>query len=182
MGCFADDTAFWAISNNLENIIYKYLQNDLNRFTDWSKYWLMSINLTKCSYICIHKPNKIPPNHNYLIDKKPISKVTSCKYLGLWIDSHLSLSTHITKIQEKLQQHLYHLYFLKNSGLELYPKTSLQIYKSKTRPCIEYASIFYSHNDKKNKIQTLQNKFIELLILVKNQLLSTLEMKQHKPY
>ena len=97
----------------------------------------MSINPSKCSYICIHKPNKIPPNHKYIVDKKPISKVTNTKYLGLWIDSHLSLSTHIKKIQEKLQQHLYHLYFLKNSGLELYPKTTLQIYKSKTRPCIE---------------------------------------------
>ena len=38
MRCFADDTAFWAISNNLENITYKYLQNDLDRFTEWSKY------------------------------------------------------------------------------------------------------------------------------------------------
>ena len=120
----------------------------------------MSINPTKCSYICIHKPNKIIPNHKYNIDRKTINQVSSCRYLGLWIDHHLSLSSHIAKVQEKLQQHLYHTYFLKNSGLNLYPKTIQQIYKSKSRPCIEYASIFYFHKDKKNIISTLQNKFI----------------------
>ena len=38
MGCFADDTAFWSIANNLNNIKYKLLQEEVDNFTDWSKY------------------------------------------------------------------------------------------------------------------------------------------------
>ena len=178
MGCFADDTAFWCIPSNISKIKYKLLQNELNRFTDWTKYWKMSINPTKCFFISIHKPSFISLiNKNYKIDHIPIEQANNCKYLGLWIDKHLTLKTHIAKNKNKLEQHLNHLYFMQNSGIELYPKTILQIYKSKSRPCIEYASIYYFHKDKKHKIQTIQNKFIRAAYPCKKSTpISTLEM------
>ena len=120
----------------------------------------MSINPSKCSFINIHKPNTFSSKVQYKIDENPLSEVSCCKYLGLWIDSHLSLKTHILKTKNKIEQHLYHLYYLQKSGLKLYPKTILQIYKSKSRPCIEYASIYYFHKDNNNTLQILQNKFI----------------------
>ena len=160
MGCFADDTAFWTTPSTENTIRPKLLQRELNRFTDWTKFWKMSINPSKCSFITIHKLNTIYPHNKYIIENNVLKRVLKCKYLGLWIDSNLSMKYHISKQKNKLEQHLYHMYFLQNSGLKLYPKTILQIYKSKSRPCIEYASIFYLHKDKNNTLQTLQNKFI----------------------
>ena len=160
MGCFADDTAFWTTPSIETSLKCKLLQTELYRFTDWSKYWQMSINPSKCSFISIHKKNKPPSNNNYKIENTTLSQIDNCKYLGLWIDPTLSLKTHISKVQNKLQKHLYHLYFLQKSGIKLLPKTIIQIYKAKSRPCIEYASIFFFHKDTTNIIQTFQNKFI----------------------
>ena len=86
--------------------------------------------------------------------------VPNCKYLGLWIDSKLALNTHITKTLQKLQNSLYHFHYLNHTGIKLLPKTIIQIYKTKTRPIFEYASIFYIHNDKIDSIQKMQNKFL----------------------
>ena len=38
----------------------------------------------------------------------------------------------------------------------------MKIYNSKSRPCIEYAMIFYFHEDKSHVLQTLQNKFLRI--------------------
>ena len=48
MGCFADDTALWTKPSTLRRLKYKYLQKELNRFVDWTKFWKMSINPSKC--------------------------------------------------------------------------------------------------------------------------------------
>ena len=157
---FFDDTALWTIPSTITHVQSKIMQLELNRFTDWTKYWKMSINPNKCSYISFHKPNKTITNRQYTIDDIAIKKVSECRYLGLWLNSSLSLQTHISKIKDKLQKHLYHIFYLQNTGVKLYPKTTLQIYKSKSRPCIEFASIFYFHKDTKKVIQSLQNKFI----------------------
>ena len=157
-----DDTAFWTIPSTIGNIKYKYLQKELNRFSDWTKFWNMSLNPDKCSTINLHKTHhKIPHNNNkYIIDSKVIKSVSKCKYLGLWIDSNLNLNIHINKTIQKLQQSLYHFHLLKHSGVSLYPKTIIQIYKTKTRPIIEYASIFFLHKDTIKSIQKMQNKFL----------------------
>ena len=160
MGCFADDTAFWTNPSSLKMLKYKKLQHELNNFTDWTKYWKMSLNPTKCITMKIHKKYKNYTCFNYKIDDFDVKKVDVCRYLGLWIDESLSMSTHLDKITTKVRHNLSHLYFLMNSGINLSPKTIIQLYKIKTRPIIEYASIHYFHKDKRHKMQILQNKFL----------------------
>ena len=95
----------------------------------------------------------------YYIDSNMITQVTTCKYLGLWIDQHLSLNIHIQKVQNKSTTPLPPL-FSPNSGLKLFPKTISKFIPN--RPCIEYAHILL-HFDKNHKINTLQNKFIRAI-------------------
>ena len=78
MGCFADDTALWTKPSTLKLLKYKYLQKEVNRFIDWTKYWQLSINPTKCSLIKIHKHIKQPPQ---LYQRGPLNPVQSCRYL-----------------------------------------------------------------------------------------------------
>ena len=110
MGCFADDTAIWTIPSNIGTIKYKFLQKELCRFSDWTKYWNMSINPKKCSVIKLHRTNNNNNIYKYTIDNKELQSVSSCKYLGLWIDTKLKLITHIKKTKQKIQQSLYHLH------------------------------------------------------------------------
>ena len=98
MGCFADDTTFWTKPSIEQYIKYKLLQRELNRFVDWSKYWRMSINPSKCSYVTIHKSNTTPTNHKYVIENTTLKQVPHCRYLGPWIDSNLSLKVHLKKV------------------------------------------------------------------------------------
>ena len=119
----------------------------------------MSIHPSKCSLIKMHKSSKQPSQCRYQIENTYIKPVESCRYLGLYIDNKLNIQNHINKITSKLNQNPYHLYFIKKSGLKLLPKTVLQIYKARSRPMIEYASIFYFQKDTQNKINTLQNNY-----------------------
>ena len=157
MGCFADDTAFWTKPSILKSLKYKYLQKEINRFIDWTKFWKLSINPTKCSLIKIHKFIKQPFQFKYHIEDTTLNPVKSCRYLGLHIDQSLNLRYHIDNIVSKLNQNLYQLYFILKSGLKLLPKTIIQIYKTKSRPIIEYA-LYLFHLDKQLQTTTSQNK------------------------
>ena len=160
MGCFADDTAFWTTPATRNRLRYQILQKELNRFYDWTLYWKLSLNPSKCTNINIHKPKAPKINHKYRLNKTELNTIQECKYLGLWMDKHLNFKTHIDKTHSKLQGSLYRLYNLLKTGIKLFPKTIMQIYKCKSRPIIEYASIFYFHKDKTERLQKLQNRFI----------------------
>ena len=138
MGCFADDSSIWTIPSSVGNLKYDLLQRELSRFTDWTKYWNMSINPDKCSVIKLHNRKHINLYYKYKIDDKELKYVPNCKYLGLWLDTTLSLKTHINKTKQKLQQSLYHFHILKHCGIKLFPKTKIQIYKTK-QVIFEYA-------------------------------------------
>ena len=119
MGCFADDTALWTTPATQSKLRYKMLQRELNRFHDWSKYWKLCLNPSKCKSINIHKPKSPKIRHKYTLNGKPLDLVTECKYLGLWLDQHLSFKTHIDKIHSKLQGSLYRIYHLIKTNIDL---------------------------------------------------------------
>ena len=160
MGCFADDTAFWTKPATQNRLRYQILQKEINRFQDWTKYWRLCLNPLKCNTINICRPKMPKIHHQYTINGIPIKSVKECKYLGLWLDSHLTFKTHIDKTYSKLQGSLYRVYNLLKTTLKLYPNTIIQIYKCKSRPIVEYASIFYFHKDNTGKLQKLQNRFL----------------------
>ena len=160
MGCFADDTACWTTPATRNRLRYQILQKELNRFHDWTLYWKLSLNPSKCTNLNIHKPKSPKINHKYLLNKIEINTIKECKYLGLWLDKHLNFKTHIDKTHSKLQGSLYRLYNLLKTGIKLFPKTIMQVFKCKSRPIVEYASIFYFHKDKTERLQKLQNRFI----------------------
>ena len=75
MGCFADDTAFWTLPSSVKFLKQELLQKELYRFTDWSKYWKMSINPTKCSYINVYNRNSDANKTKFTIDLNPYQKL-----------------------------------------------------------------------------------------------------------
>ena len=98
----------------------------------------MSNEPLKCFTMKICRLTSTPKQFKYKIENHTIKQVENCKDLGLWIDDELNLKTRINKVHNRLQQNLYHLYFLQKTGLHLRHKTILQIYKSESRPMIEY--------------------------------------------
>ena len=143
MGCFADDTALWSVPSNENHLRSKLLQREINRFTDWTKYWKMSINPSKCSFITIHKSNSPIPNNHYTIDGKSLTRVSKNILVFGW--TLTSPSTTISMNYTINYNNTSIICFLKKILSVIIPKTILQIYIKLDH--IEYGS-YYFHNYK----------------------------------
>ena len=76
------------------------LQQDLNTLSNWATTWNMSFNPDKCEYLKITlKHNSL--SYNYTMNNTKIKEVTSTKYPGITINSHLSWTNHINNICNK---------------------------------------------------------------------------------
>ena len=92
MGCFADDTAFWTVPSSLTTTKYKLLQQELNEFSNWTKFWKMSLNPGKCTTLKIHRKHRKCPNFQHEIDSFAIKKESGLMDFEL----HILYSTKIT--------------------------------------------------------------------------------------
>ena len=149
MGCFADDTAFWTSPAPKSKLRYSILQKELHRFHDWTKYWKLSLNPSKCKTLNIHKPKSLTIYRKYSLNNSIVNQVNEYNYLGLWIDEHLNFKSHINKTYTKLQGSLYRVYNLIKTGIDLVSKRYSK-----------YINVNQDHKDANNSLQTLQNKFI----------------------
>ena len=73
------------------------LQEDLNRLQLWADTWQMSFNPEKHEIIRIANI-KHPIVHDYTIQEKKIKVTSSVKYLGVYIDDHLTWKDHINHV------------------------------------------------------------------------------------
>ena len=111
----------------------------------------LCLNPSKCKTISIHKPKFFTSLSKYTLNNTELTSVEECKYLGPWLDTHLTFKTHVDETHAKLQDSLYRIYQLLKTNIKLYPNTIMQIYKTKSRPIVEYASLFHFHTDASNK-------------------------------
>ena len=70
------------------------LQEDLNTLQLWANKWQMMFNPEKCELIRITN-TKLPILYDYNILKKKIKVASSVKYLGVYIDEHLTWKEHV---------------------------------------------------------------------------------------
>ena len=92
---FADDT----------NLLYsnKSLKTLESKISSWLACNKLSLNIDKTNYVIFHPPQKKLPFHmQILINNKIVKQEKTIKYLGIFIDSHLSWKTHISHISKKV--------------------------------------------------------------------------------
>ena len=86
---FADDTKVYRETPNKDEC--EVLQTDLNRFSAWSKVWLINFNALKCVVLRIKEAIK----YIYTLDGNKLESVTDQKDLGVTISNSLKPKTHI---------------------------------------------------------------------------------------
>ena len=112
------------------------LQNDLNKLEHWADLWSMKFNPSKCVHLTITN-KKTFLKYNYSIYSQQLKHVTSAKYLGIIIDSHLIWKDHINEINSKASSAKA---FLKRNIYQ-YPTTiKSNCYESFIRPILEYVA------------------------------------------
>ena len=118
------------------NIDHQILQTDLIQLEKWSDKWQMKFNISKCVHLPITNKTK-PSSHQYSLFGHPLSKVASHAYLGVKLNSKLSMAKHITEITTKSSKVLG---MVKRNLGPCKPEVKDTAYNMLVRPKLEYAS------------------------------------------
>ena len=102
-----------------------------------------------------------------MIANSEISEEKEYKYLGLKMDAHLDMSSHIKQTVARLA---FRLFMFRKIRYLLTTRTALLVYKVTILPQLEYASIVYNAGQETllGKIQTLQNKCLKTALQLPN--------------
>jgi len=109
--CFADDTVILVKNHNI-NDLYKIAKNSFAKIKNWMDNNSLSINMEKTKYInfgirntslsvdhkiTVHLHNCLNNiNATIICDCVTLNRVTSLKYLGIYIDKNLKWNIHIS--------------------------------------------------------------------------------------
>lgn len=104
---YADDTVIFASGQNPDVINHK-LNSDLQSLDKWLQENHLTINVrkTECMYYYSAQRQLLLNNPLVIADQK-LSVVSTYKYLGVTLDTHLTYGAHVQKLTTKLNQKLF---------------------------------------------------------------------------
>ena len=161
---YADDLVVLSKSKN-------GLQNCLNKLYEWSKKWLMEINMKKTKIMILQKHNsKKSQNLNFLLGNSSVDITNEYTYLGVKLTSNAKFSIAQQQLSEKAMDALYKI----QRHLDLHALTSkiaIKIFDSIISPILLYGSEVwgaYAKNDfkkwDKTPIEKTHLKFCKLYL------------------
>ena len=159
---FADDTSIIYASKILKTIETK-LNYDLKCVSEWLRSNRLSLNVSKTKLLFFRSKNKtLPLNINIKIQGKRIRSLSHVKYLGIFVDEHLSWNCHAKELSNKLSRANGIISKLWHCA----PKSAvLSVYYALFYSHMTYASLVWSLTSKGNldQITILQKKCIRLI-------------------
>jgi len=105
---FADDTNLFYTHDSL-SVLMGLVNDELEILVEWFKSNRLSLNIDKTYYIIFSSRNKNTApdiNNNITIDGKLILRVKNVKFLGIYIDEHLTWNHHIQCISKKVAKNV----------------------------------------------------------------------------
>ena len=101
---FVNDSNILYCSKSLKKI-NKYINHDLSQIRQWLRANRISINANKTELIIFRPKNKsITKQLNFRISGKKIKPVNKAKYLGIYLDEHLTWNFQQIQIKTKLSR------------------------------------------------------------------------------
>ena len=98
---FADDTTLYKTHNNLRYLKWS-IEQDMIVLMDWFRANRLTLNLEKTACILFRKGGN-KQELRLEIDGIEIYSTQNTKFLGLWLDSHLNWSMHMSKLFTKIK-------------------------------------------------------------------------------
>ena len=161
---FADDTNLFISSSSLSTLEIK-TQNSINAVSNWMLANRLTLNSDKTYYMLFspfHTSNVMPANLiNFSVNGSPITRVKSCKYLGVFLDDNLSWRVHINELCNQLRK--YTGIFYKLSAL-VPPKILNMLYFSLIYPRLLYAIEIYGNTFSSylHDLRVLNNRILRI--------------------
>ena len=138
---FADDTALFEVVDNPTSST-ELLNNDLNKISEWSDRWLVTMNPSKTKSMTFSNKKEKESHPVLSMRGCPIDEVVSHIHLGLTFQSNMSWNNHILSVYEKASQRLN---MLKPLKFKIDKSTLACLYKSFIRPIMEYGDIIWDN-------------------------------------
>ena len=163
MRLFADDTSLTVSGKNLDEILLQ-INNKLPNIYDWLCANKLTLNLRKTKYLIFQPRQKV--NCNLLpplsLAGQPLEQACSIKYLGIYIDSHLSWHDHIDYVCDKVSKSINIMTKVKRY---LGNKSLTSIYYSLIYPYLIYGCLLWGNNydNPLSQLIRLQNKAVRII-------------------
>ena len=161
--CFADDTTLYLTGTDIISL-FETANNEIKNLYNWLCSNKLSLNAKKTQYIIIrpkHRNHNIP-DLKITIDGTELSHCTSAKFLGVFIDEHLSWNTHVTYMNNKLSKSLYIMNQVKN----IFPYNILKtLYYTLFNCHLSYGLLVWGNAVDKtlNKTKLLQKRALRII-------------------
>ena len=160
---FADDTNLLYVPHKKvrnRNIIRK-LNVDLRALDNWLKANKISLNSSKTELVIFRKKGTQIPNLNIKLNGVRLLPTSYVKYLGLYLDEHLSFDTHIALLNAKLRR-ANNMIAISRHYIPL--ENLKQVYYGQFHTHLQYCCQVWGQNEGKlKKTITLQNKALRLM-------------------
>ena len=161
---FADDTNIFC-SHSSYDALTQIINSELTLVFDWFSANMLSLNCDKTSFILFSSHRKMaPPRESLrlLLNDVPITQVETTKFLGVYIDQHMTWNAHIKSITAKIA---------KNIGImsrisHLLPvDIRLKLYHSLIYPYLTYCTMVWAstYNSRLSKLITLQKRALRVI-------------------
>ena len=139
---FADDTALWAASKNVQ-FASKCLQNDLRKLAKWCAKWRIKLNHEKTKVIIFSRSYLArKPEPTLKLYGNRLKICPQVKFLGITFNSKFTFKKHFEDILGHCNIRYHRIRLLTNKKWGPSPSTILQIYKQCVRPVFEYMPPF----------------------------------------
>lgn len=161
---FADDSNVFISHKSYENV-HQLLNNELVSVSDWFKANKLSLNLNKTNYIVFSSHRK-PVQHQkgtVLIDNTVIPEVTSVKFLGVFIDQHITWNDHINHISLKIAKNVG---IISRLAYLLPTNILLTLYYSLIYPYLAYCNMIWATNyiSRLHRVIILQKRIVRIIL------------------
>ena len=116
---YADDTTLF--NPLIDTYSINVVNSELNKIFNWLCANKLSINVTKSKYIIFHSQkknikNKVP---QIILNETPVERVVNFDFLGIFLNEHMTWTSHINKIANKIAKSIGILNKLKHALLTL---------------------------------------------------------------
>ena len=162
---FADDLVLWHTSSSTI-ISRRRLQEDLKKLEDYCDYWKLKINEIKSVYSIFTKSHKVAKHKlNLQINNGSLSKEENPTYLGVTLDTQMTLNQHLENVYKKADKRLNLIKHLASSNWGADKNTLRSLYLGYTRSVIDYNIVLQNVCSKtaRQSIDKVQNQALRLI-------------------
>ena len=164
---YADDTAILVKGKDVMDIELN-LNEEFKRVDKWFSCNKLSVNTTKTKGMLFSSNRYRDKDKTLTIDEprentgQAIEHVSVYKYLGLWLDPHLTFEHHMNSICRKVKSRTY---ILRQMRSYISENLALDLYQSLIAPHFLYADTIYDGGNKaaKHNLQVAQNNALRVV-------------------